>query len=149
MSAQYIEADFPNIRASGYQITSPETSDYNCFAWAAHDTSRWWSPVPVAGYHWPEGLSRNTQLATFRELYRIEGFVPCDHGELESGFEKVVLYVNSNNEVTHAARQLSSGSWTSKLGAMEDIDHRTRDALEGNGEYDYGKVAQFLKRANR
>ena len=30
-----IEKQFPNLKASDYQITSQDTIDYNCVAWAA------------------------------------------------------------------------------------------------------------------
>jgi hypothetical protein len=149
MSAEEIEGDFPKLRSDAYEITSPETTDYNCFAWAAHDTTQWWSPLPLRGYYWPDQLPRNTGVQTFVELYnRVAQFVPCENGLLEQGFEKVALYVNVNGNVTHAARQTASGSWTSKLGVMEDIEHQTLSAIEdgGVGASDYGRVAQFLKR---
>ena len=43
---------------------------------------------------------------------------------------------------THAARQLRSGRWTSKLGQAEDIEHELR-ALEGAI---HGAVVLILKR---
>jgi regulator of protease activity HflC (stomatin/prohibitin superfamily) len=43
----------------------------------------------------------------------------------------------------HAARQLPSGMWTSKLGALEDIEHQ----LEGLAGDRYGKIGQILKRS--
>src|SRR5438445_4857606 len=117
MSAQEIESEFQKLRSVHYQITSQDTTDYNCFAWAMHDQNDWYSPAPMAGYYWPPNLHRNTTVATFIELYRQEGqFLPCDDGELEDGFEKIALYVNENGNVTHAARQKPSGVWTSKLG---------------------------------
>ena len=45
------------------------------------------------------------------------------------GVRKVVLYADGN-EWTHAARQLPSGRWTSKLGDYEDIEHDTLDGFE-------------------
>jgi hypothetical protein len=57
--------------------------------------------------------------------------------------DKVALYMTSDGEISHAARQLPSGRWTSKLGAYEDIEHNTLAAIEGDA---YGMVAQILKR---
>jgi len=57
-------------------------------------------------------------------------------------FEKVAIYA-LDGEPTHAARQLSDGTWTSKLGKDIDITHTLR-ALEGST---YGQVAAYLKRA--
>jgi hypothetical protein len=42
----------------------------------------------------------------------------------------------------HAARQLPTGHWTSKLGESEDIEHRLHD-LEG---LIYGQVVLVLAR---
>ena len=49
---------------------------------------------------------------------------------------------------SHAARQLPSGHWTSKLGKAEDIRHSTLEAVESdpNLGLGYGKVAVILKR---
>ncbi len=144
MSAQNIEQDFPKLRSIGYEITSGETTDYNCFAWAAHETSNWWSPLPLTGYFWPEGLPRNTLVSTFVELYKRKGgFVPCENGESEKGFEKIALFGDAEGNVTHTARMTVTGKWTSKLGVMEDIEHGTLEAIEGP---DYGTVIAFLKR---
>ena len=33
---------------------------------------------------------------------------------------------------THAALQLESGEWTSKMGPLEDINHTTADAVRGS-----------------
>lgn len=38
---QWIERDYPNLVSTNYHITSPDTIDYNCVAWAAEDTQRW------------------------------------------------------------------------------------------------------------
>lgn len=32
---EHLEQQFPNLARSGYTITSPDTIDYNCVAWAA------------------------------------------------------------------------------------------------------------------
>ena len=85
------------------------------------------------------------------ELFRYEGgFEPCENGDYEEGFEKIALYVNQRNNVTHAARQKPSGKWISKLGVNIDIEHGSANSLEDEGLTDdeYGKVIRFLKRPN-
>jgi hypothetical protein len=57
----------------------------------------------------------------------------------------VALYAKPAGTVTHAARQLASGEWTSKLGKDVDISHSLR-SLEG---LTYGKVAVLLRRKRR
>lgn len=150
MLAQEIESDFPKLVLDGWKESSKSTTEYNCFAFALHDESDWYSPLPIQGYYWPaHRLPRNTALPTMIELYRYEGeFEPCENGEYEEGFEKIALYVNERKNVTHAARQKSAKTWTSKLGVMEDIEHPLLSSLEDAGITDdeYGKVAQFLKR---
>jgi len=62
-------------------------------------------------------------------------------------FEKVAIYVDEDGSLTHAARQFDNGSWTSKLGSWQDIEHRTLQALERTASiYGYGNVSLFLRR---
>jgi len=68
---------------------------------------------------------------------------PCESGDLEQGFEKLVIYAGTGMVPTHMARQLSSGTWTSKLGRDVDIEHDTPLEVEGAL---YGSVVKFLKR---
>lgn len=44
---------------------------------------------------------------------------------------------------THAARQLSNGLWTSKIGQLDDIEYKTPDDLTGS---DYGRVIKVMRR---
>jgi hypothetical protein len=32
---EHLEQQFPNLASEGYLITSPDTTEYNCVAWAA------------------------------------------------------------------------------------------------------------------
>jgi hypothetical protein len=45
--------------------------------------------------------------------------------------------------VKHAARQLPTGRWTSKLGKAVDIEHDTPEGVTGPV---YGAVVKFLRR---
>ena len=140
-----IEADFTRLRAEKWEISSAIDDGYNCIAFAVHDTQQFWDPsmVGVRGYYWPPGIPRDWRIATLRKLYEIHGFRMCDSAILERGFEKIAIYSTSIDEGTHAARQLSSGLWTSKLGPCEDIEHESPEGLESQI---YGKVAVFMKR---
>jgi hypothetical protein len=142
MSAAEIEAIFPDLKISGYRITSPATSGYNCFAWAGNDTGRWWQPVRLRGYYWPTDVSLDLTLQNLVAVYERLGYVVCKNSEVEQGFDKVAIYVDSDGTPTHAARQLPSGAWTSKIGELEDVEHSNLASLERV----YGKVAQFLRR---
>jgi hypothetical protein len=139
-----IQACFPDLVVAGYHITSQATSDYNCIAWAADDDARWWWPDPFGDYYWPAQAPRVETLEAFITAYRLLGYEPCATDDVEANFERVAFYVDSQGIPTHAARQLPSGAWTSKLGTLEDIEHT---ALEGLNGVIYGRVGQLLRRA--
>ncbi|HMD98104.1 MAG TPA: hypothetical protein VKM93_12350 [Terriglobia bacterium] len=44
MSGSWLPGDFPNLNAGNHEITSAASRLYNCIAWAAGDTQRWWWP---------------------------------------------------------------------------------------------------------
>jgi len=138
------EEDFPGLRQGGYKTTSPYDKRYNCIAYAAGDTSNWWWPLPpdVKEVFWPIGVTRAETLAAFREAFASVGFTDCAGEDAEPGFEKIALFVNETQFPLHAARQLPSGRWTSKLGEREDIEHALHD-LEGQA---YGTVVLVMKR---
>ena len=95
------------------------------------------------------GTKRHT-IEAFVKAYATVGFslIDDDNYELEVGIEKVAIYVDSDGIPSHAARQLEDGSWTSKLGEWEDIQHRTLSAVEDKGDLGlgYGKVAVILRK---
>jgi hypothetical protein len=143
MDRKEIEQCFPGLSATSFTIQSPADPRYNCIAWAAGDTTRWWWPAdPRTGAHWPVGVSREVSLAAFREVFARLGYEPCASDALEEGFEKVGLFAR-RDKPTHAARQLANGSWTSKLGHEEDIEHPLT-ALAGDTVY--GEMVQILRR---
>lgn len=140
LAAKRIEGWFPNLRDTAYAIKSESAADYNCIAWAAGDTERWWWPDRNA--YWPVGTPREETIEAFVQAYGTLRFVPCDNDELEPEFEKVAIFADSMGKPKHAARQLRDGKWTSKLGPWEDIEH-TLMGLTGSG---YGSVVKILKR---
>ena len=133
-----LEDSFPNLTSAAYEITSDFSPDYNCIAWAAGDISRWW--WPAAGDHWPIDDIGAT-VASFRRAFAAIGYQEADDDSLQPGYEKVAFFAKEGR-VTHAARQLTSGRWTSKLGSDVDIEHDLR-GIEGEV---YGRVVTVLKR---
>jgi hypothetical protein len=105
---------------------------------------QWWWPFgdPTKS-HWPNGVAREETVAAFAAAFKALGFVPCDRADVETGYEKIALFVDQDGCPTHAARRLPTGRWTSKLGFREDIEHDL-NALEGET---YGRVALIMKRA--
>jgi hypothetical protein len=140
MFSPYLESLFPNLRSRKYDVTSPHSQHYNCIAWAAAETHRKWWPI---GGHWPPGVPREETVGAFILAFAERDYEPCIPGTFENGYEKVVIYVDAAQIPTHMARQLPSGTWSSKLGDLEDIEHATPHELEGNN---YGVAVQYLKR---
>ena len=132
----------PNLSQNNHSITSPETPDYNCIAWAAGESDRWWWPNPAGHYFWPAGIAREETPESFRLAFESIGFEQCGGGDLEQGCEKVVLYCNQNVP-THMARQLPNGEWTSKLGQSFDISHQAPETVAGGI---YGQVVMFFRK---
>lgn len=136
---------FPRLERGRFRRTSDEDSVYNCIAWAAGRTDEWWWPAPYPGpdHTWPENCPRSATVAAFVAAFRTLGYRPCRSGKLEPGVEKVVIFARPDGATGHMARQLSDGTWSSKLGPGWDIGHMDAWAVE-NG--DYGTVKKYLKR---
>jgi hypothetical protein len=149
------EQKYPNLRTHGYRVTSETTEykyqKYNCVALAADgDFTIWWEPstlnskpVKRPGRYWPDGIATDGSVESYVKLYELLGYQKCDSGKLELLYEKIVIYGYTPEEAfSHVAYQLYSG-WISKLGDMEDIKHRTPEALVSE---DYGDIKVFMKR---
>lgn len=142
MLSDEMKTAFPGLNDSNTDPASDATAAYNCIAWAAEDTTRWWWPIPAPPFYWPETAPKAVTVPAFLAVFADLGYNPCDSAGLEAGYEKVALYVRAGVP-THAARQLSTGRWTSKIGQAEDIDHASLDCLEGDN---YGGVFIILRR---
>ena len=136
-------AEFPNLRTASYRITSPETLRYNCIAWAAGDNGRWWWPGSTRGSYWPQDVPREPSLRAFVLAFRGLGYEECRDGSLEAGLQKIAIFARLDGGPTHAARQLSNGKWTSKLGPLADITHDSVGDISGTL---YGEPVKFMRR---
>ena len=141
MSRKEIENIFPHLKKEGYTITSKETLDYNCIAWAADDDKWWWDP----NYYWLPQIPREYTIEAYKKLFESLGYKECSSYEYEDLFEKVVIFSDRDGIPTHAARQLNDNIWTSKLGQLEDIEH----TLHGLDNSDYGSIAVIMKRLKK
>ena len=136
------------MRRGEYQFTSPEDYHYNCIAWAAGNNTKWQGPPGLRIHYWPPGVPPEYTLESRVGVYTIHGYMPCDTAELEPGYEKVAVYVDSLGIPSHAAKQTEAGAWMSKLGEYDDIEHDALEALEGKDPA-YGRVARILKRPRK
>lgn len=147
MPGSWSPYELPNLTSHNSAVKSPQSNAYNCIAWAVGDNTRWWWPVPLRGInYWPRGIPREETLDAFVRAFATLGFSACADGFLQDGVEKVALFakqVGAQLVPTHAALQLESGEWTSKLGPLEDINHSALDAVNGPL---YGRVVKFLAR---
>jgi hypothetical protein len=139
--------ELPNLNDASYRQTSSFSRRYNCIAWAADDSIRWWWPDPFEIGYWPPDAPRAVTVAAFGAAFATLGYALCADGSLEPGVEKIALYgspgIHEPVTPTHAARQLDSGEWTSKIGIFEDIVHETIDAVSGPG---YGSFICCMSR---
>jgi len=81
-------------------------------------------------------------MAAFEAAYGKLEFVLCDGSLVEEGYEKIAICAAPDGIPTHVARQLQSGLWSSKLGQLQDIQHRLEDLVGSL----YGQWTHFLKR---
>lgn len=119
-----LEQLFPGLAGNDYRVTSPSDRDYNCIAWAAGDSRKWWWPGPdLDKEYWPTGVPREQTQIAFVAAFASLGYSICENDDVENGCEKIALFADDNGKPKHAARQLFNGRWTSKLGKAEDIEH--------------------------
>lgn len=103
------------------RLTSPATTDYTCVSWAFNDKNRvWW---PDGDNYWPIEPPLIVTIDTFIETFTLDGYEQCDSYSLENGFQKIAIFGKTWDEPSHVARQLSNGTWASKLGPQADIEH--------------------------
>lgn len=133
----WIDEQFQSARGL-HEITSDPESLYNCIAWATGDNTDWWSHK--SGYKWP--AKRTPMVTSLIAVFRSVGFKKCENGSAEEGYEKVALYAKYG-VWKHAARQIRSGKWASKLGEDEDIEHENPECLCGD---DYGEIYCYMRR---
>jgi len=143
LSAERMRAHV-NLTEHNHRVTSDECDEYNCIAWAfgINDAQLW---PGIIDMDWPEGVPiAESELESFIALYASIGYEQSEGSDLEDGYEKVAIYGDGEGP-THAALQLASGDWSSKMGMeWEDIAHDTPEAV--GGRPGYGRVLQVMRR---
>ena len=139
--------ELPYLTDDTCEVTSGPSRQYNCIAWAAGDINRNWWPDPMGVGFWPVDTPRVVTVEAFTQAYETLGYKLCYDGSLEPGIEKIGILGKRNQDgsvvPTHAALQLESGEWTSKLGPFEDVQHTTVDAVRGPV---YGRLVCYMSR---
>ena len=141
--------NFPGLTDDpDFQITSDASPQYNCIAWAYKYNDRWMQYgasclLDGVVYWWPEGVENSPYIDAYINAFKLKGYEICNNWQHENDYEKIALYINEQQECTHAAREKRNGKWTSKLGEANDISHNNPYSIEG---VCYGKVACVMKR---
>ena len=87
-------------------------------------------------------MRQDSTLEALKEAYQTVGFIECSDDSWEIGSEKIALYSVDGIFYDHAAKLISEGLWSSKLGDDIDISH-TKEAPEGGL---YGNIFCYMKR---
>jgi len=141
---------FPKLETGKYERASKATGRYNCVAFSNGDERHWWEAGLYGGrYYWPSNVAQNNSVAAITEMFTSDGYELTDNREIESGWEKIAIYVSLVDlEFSHVAK--SDGRvWKSKLGKGQDIYHSSLDVLEGDQGDEYGIVDRILKRPTK
>jgi hypothetical protein len=139
-------ADFPNLHPGNHRVTGSTNNQFNCIAWAAGHSAKWWDPndpeQPEVEHFRPANVPRDYKVTSVVMAYESVGFIRCADGSSEDGVEKIGINADGE-EYLHAARQLDNGTWTSKMGRGVVIQHDAPENLVGPG---YGQGTVFMKR---
>jgi hypothetical protein len=145
---ELIEAHFPRLAREAYSVTSPQDDRYNCVAWIGRNRDQWLEPG-FDGGTWPREVSDEEldagDLSEFVRLFEGWGYQSCDDGRLEEGVEKIAVYA-AGDDFDHVAYQRPDGTWSSKLGRLNDIRHDDENALAGPGGFEYAPVQLYMSR---
>jgi hypothetical protein len=134
---QQTRTDFPRL-GHKFEILGPATGHvnfgdldaYNCIAWSLGIVNQW------VWLNQSKGHPFHVYQA-WDKLYASAGYsvVPGMDFSFKPGYQKVVLYGHNTGgglvDITHAALQLSDGSWSSKLGGDPLIRHANPDDVAG------------------
>jgi len=94
------------LTPTNHRITNPATGVYNCLAWSAGESFRWWEP----GRYWAcPLLSADFTVADVIAARGTDGHYLWPDGVLEVGYEKVAVYADGIDDPTHVAGQLPDG----------------------------------------
>ena len=132
---------FPNLANEAFEIVDQPSEQYNCIAYAAGDTGQWWWPDGIN--YWPPWATPTTKTGSLQEVFAGQGYERCDDTNVEADYHKVALY-EAHGDMRHAAAQMPTGRWRSKMGKGPVIEHRSPESLSGGI---YGEATVFMRRS--
>lgn len=136
---------FPKLGEDpNFIVNSPTTSIYNCIAFAMRLQDRWVAPsISCPGYWWPPIPECSMKKNSLVKAFEYVGFEVCDSCLMESGYDKVVLFCDDNDNWTHVARIVADGIEHSKFGKGWDAFHSGNNIFIGSS---YGHEYAYMKR---
>ena len=132
---------FPNLANEDFETVGEPSELYNCIAFAAGDTSKWWWPDGIN--YWPPWATGTNRIESLIEVFAGLGYEHCDHNDTEGGYQRVALY-EVDGEMKHAAMQMSNLRWRSKMGQGPVIEHDSPESLSAGI---CGSPTAFMRRA--
>lgn len=124
-----------------YKLTSPETFEYNCIAFAMGMLDRWIDSSDIPWHWWPP-VRKDTSPSSLVEAFKYFGFEECGMDDkVDEQYDKVALY-KDDIQWTHAAKVVADGEYHSKFGASFDGHHSGGDVLKAK----YGSVFLIMRR---
>lgn len=138
--AQELIRAFPKLSSEDFRIVEPASDRYNCIAYVAGDTTKTWWPNEID--YWPPRATRDNRVESLEEALAGLGYEQCDDSNVEAGYQKVALY-GFQGRFEHAAVQMPSGRWCSKMGKGPVIEHFSPESLSGGP---YGDATTFMRR---
>ena len=141
--AQELISIFPKLSTEDFEAVDQSEPRYNCIAYAAGDIAKWWWPDGIN--YWPPWATLDNRIESLKEAFTGLGYNPCDDSDTEEGYQKVALYEHQGR-FKHAALQMPSGRWRSKMGKGPVVEHNSPESL-ANGIY--GCPTVFMRRAEK
>ena len=138
--ADLLVEEFPNLASEGFETVGQASELYNCIAYAAGDTTKWWWPDGIN--YWPTGATPDNRMESLTEAFAAMGYEQCQNSDAEEGCQKVALY-GFRDRFEHAALQMPNGRWRSKMGQGPVIEHRSPESLSGGI---YGNPTSYMRR---
>ena len=80
---------FSSLASEGFDIVDEPSPWYNCIAYAAGDTSKWWWPDGIN--YWPPWATLTTKIESLQEVFAGKGYEQCEDSGTEAGNQKVAL----------------------------------------------------------
>jgi hypothetical protein len=138
-----IESDFPNLIGKEFRVLKKsESIKYNYHAYSLEIYDEW---CGSSQKNWPhDKIDRSPSLENYIKYFNLHGYNMCEDDSLEERYDKIALYVNKNNNVTHSCRQFGE-LWRSKLGPGGILEHK----LEWICGDIYGNIGCIMKRKSK